>query len=78
MLENDRSDAILSDKDLNSTGLTYEKAGVDISYTDSIKSEMAVYLNTQNPRVLNQLGPFASLYDIRFNEIKNPVLVLKS
>ena len=58
--------------------MTYGKAGVDISYTDSIKREMAIYLSSKNPRVLNELGPFASLYDIRFNEIKNPVLVLKS
>jgi len=72
------TDEILNAQDSDNTGLTYGKAGVDISYTDSIKREMAVYLNSQNPRVLNELGPFASLYDIRFDEIKNPVLVLKS
>jgi len=72
------TDEILSARDSDEIGLTYEKAGVDISYTDSIKREMAVYLDSPNPRVLNGLGPFASLYDIRFDEIENPVLVLKS
>ncbi len=59
-------------------GLSYSKAGVDISYTDSIKNEMSAYLRSGDARVLNGLGPFASLYDIHFPEIKNPVLVLKS
>jgi len=72
------TDEILNAQDSDDVGLTYGKAGVDISYTDSIKREMAVYLSSQNPRVLNELGPFASLYDIWFDEIKNPVLVLKS
>ena len=39
---------------------------------------MAKHLETRDKRVLNGLGPFASLYDISFPEIKNPVLVLKS
>jgi len=73
-----KTDEILNAQNSDNTGFTYGKAGVDISYTDSIKREMAVYLNSPNPRVLNELGPFASLYDIRFDEIENPVLVLKS
>ena len=44
----------------------------------TIKKEMAKHLETRDKRVLNGLGPFASLYDISFPEIKNPVLVLKS
>lgn len=59
-------------------GLSYSKAGVDIAYTDSMKKEMAEYLETADGRVLNGLGPFASLYDIHFPDMKNPVLVLKS
>lgn len=39
---------------------------------------MKQYLKTSDPRVLNGLGPFASLYDISFSDIKHPVLVLKS
>ncbi len=57
---------------------SYSKAGVDISYTDAMKREMAVYLKTDDKRVLNGLGPFASLYDIHFPNIESPVLVLKS
>ena len=72
------TDEILNAQDSDDAGLTYGKAGVDISYTDSIKREMAAYLTSKNPRVLNELGSFASLYDIRFDEIENPVLVLKS
>jgi len=60
------------------SGLTYEKAGVDIAHTDSIKRGIAAYVEPSNPRVLNGLGPFASLYDFRFDDIENPVLVLKS
>ena len=37
------TDEILNAQDSDDTGLTYGKAGVDISYTDSIKREMAVY-----------------------------------
>jgi len=72
------TDEILNAQDAENTGLTYSKAGIDTSYTDSIKSEMAVYVNSANPRVLNSLGAFASLYDIKFDGIENPVLVLKS
>ena len=59
-------------------GLSYSKAGIDIAYTDSIKKEMEKSLETKDRRVLNGLGPFASLYDINFPEIKDPVLVLKA
>ncbi len=59
-------------------GLSYSRAGVDITYTDTIKKEMSEHLRSSDPRVLNGLGPFASLYDLHFPEITNPVLVLKS
>lgn len=39
---------------------------------------MSRYLETSDKRVLNGLGPFASLYDVHFPEMKHPVLVLKS
>ena len=58
--------------------LTYEQAGVDISHTDAVKKEMGAFINSDDARVLNGLGPFASLYDISFPEIKEPVLVLKA
>lgn len=71
-------DEILSGSERDAWGLSYSKAGVDITYTDTIKKEMSKFLETNDRRVLNGLGPFASLYDIHFPEIKNPVLVLKS
>lgn len=71
-------DEILSGTEKEKEGLSYSKAGVDIAYTDSMKKEMAEYLETADGRVLNGLGSFASLYDIHFPDMKNPVLVLKS
>lgn len=71
-------DEILAGCERDDEGFSYSKAGVDIAYTDTIKAEMAKHLETQDSRVLNGLGPFASLYDIKFTDIENPVLVLKS
>lgn len=71
-------DEILSGRRNSGENFSYSKAGVDISYTDAMKKEMAGYLKTDDARVLNGLGPFASLYDIDFPNITSPVLVLKS
>lgn len=71
-------DEILAGSEKNVEGLSYSKAGIDITYTNTIKKEMAKHLETKDSRVLNGLGPFASLYDIKFPNIENPVLVLKS
>lgn len=71
-------DEILAGCEKNGDGLSYSRAGVDIAYTDAIKKEMSGYLKTSNERVLNGIGPFASLYDIHFPEMREPVLVLKS
>ncbi len=71
-------DEILAGKEKNTEDLSYSKAGVDIAYTDTIKREMAKHLETDDRRVLNRMGAFASLYDISFPALKNPVLVLKS
>ncbi|MCM1183587.1 MAG: phosphoribosylformylglycinamidine cyclo-ligase [Roseburia sp.] len=71
-------DEILAGSEREPEGLSYSKAGVDIAYTDTIKKEMARHLETRDRRVLNGVGPFASLYDIHFPEMKEPVLVLKS
>lgn len=71
-------DEILAGQEKSAENFSYRKAGVDISYTDAMKKEMAVYLKTEDVRVLNGFGPFASLYDIRFPEISDPVLVLKA
>ncbi len=71
-------DEILSGNEKEKEGLSYSKAGIDITYTDAIKREMEAHLKTDDKRVLNGLGQFASLYDIYFPQIKEPVLVLKS
>lgn len=71
-------DEILAGNQKETEGLSYSKAGIDITYTDTIKKEMAKHLENHDKRVLNGLGPFASLYDIDFKDIKEPVLVLKS
>ena len=57
---------------------TYSSAGIDINHLDSVKKEMSEYISTDNPRALNGLGPFASLYDIKFDNISHPILVLKT
>lgn len=71
-------DAILAGQEKAAEAFSYRKAGVDTAYTDELKKEMAQYLRTQDERVLNGLGPFASLYDISALDVQDPVLVLKS
>ncbi|MDR2090376.1 MAG: phosphoribosylformylglycinamidine cyclo-ligase [Clostridiales bacterium] len=60
------------------TVITYGKSGVDIGTADAAKKKMAGYIDGGNPRVLNKTGAFASVYDIKFPKMKNPVLVLKT
>jgi len=71
-------DELLSGNTEIKEGLTYSKSGVDVSYTDIIKKEMSSYLHSEDKRILNNMGEFASLYDIKFENIKDPVLVLKA
>lgn len=78
MVLNVTVDEILMGNEKSADGLSYSKAGVDIAYTDTIKREMAKHLETDNKRVLNKMGAFASLYDIHFPMMKEPVLVLKA
>lgn len=71
-------DELLAGSERKAEGLSYSKAGVDIAYTDAMKKEMAKYLETKDKRVLNRMGAFASLYDIHFPNLKEPILVLKA
>lgn len=71
-------DELLTGSERKAEGLSYSKAGVDIAYTDAMKKEMAKHLETKDKRVLNSMGAFASLYDIHFPNLKEPVLVLKA
>lgn len=54
------------------------KYDVNIDLANETKQEMAKFLETEDSRVLNKLGAFASLFDIKFNDYENPVLVLKT
>lgn len=58
--------------------LTYAETGISIDDTDAVKQNMAKSLQTNNSRVLNSLGAFASLYDFKFPEYDHPVLVMKT
>lgn len=58
--------------------LTYARAGIDIDETDDMKRKMAESLQTNDGRVLNSLGAFASLFDFKFPEYDHPVLVMKT
>lgn len=70
-------DEILAGRDKNTETFSYSKAGVDISYTDAIKNEMGVYLKTDNERVLNGVGPFASLYEYRIFKYRRSYIGFK-
>ena len=60
-----------------SAGLSYKSAGVDIDIADAAKKDMAAALEPKDPRVLNRLGAFASLFQGNFPGYREPVLVLK-
>jgi phosphoribosylformylglycinamidine cyclo-ligase len=57
--------------------LSYRKSGVDIDAADRAKTEIAKKLETSDPRVLNRVGAFASLFEARFPGYREPVLVMK-
>jgi len=58
--------------------LSYKKSGVDIDTANDTKREMADILESNNVRVLNKVGAFASLFDGAFPEYKHPILVFKT
>src|SRR3989344_1301464 len=58
--------------------LSYKQSGVDIDAANEAKGKMSEILATNNARVLNKVGAFASLFDGAFPEYKHPVLVLKT
>ncbi len=58
--------------------LTYKHSGVDIDAANSLKRELKAMLRNDDPRVLNGVGAFGSLYRIGFPEMTDPVLVLKT
>lgn len=58
--------------------LSYKQSGVNRDIENETKEGMAEALQTSDPRVLNKVGAFATLYDGAFPEYKHPVLVLKT
>ncbi len=58
--------------------LSYAAAGVDIAAADAAKEAMAASLETNDRRVLNRLGAFATLFDASFPGYRQPVLVMKT
>ena len=54
---------------MENKGLKYD---VNIDEANQAKKDMADSLATDNKRVLNKIGAFSSLYDIKFEEYKNP------
>lgn len=58
--------------------LSYKKSGVDIDAANATKKEMAKAMAAADPRVLNRVGAFASLFEASFPGYKHPVLVLKT
>jgi len=58
--------------------LSYKKSGVDIDTANDTKRQMADILESNNARLLNRVGAFATLFDGHFPEYKHPVLVLKT
>ena len=51
-------DEILAGRKKGAESLSYSRAGVDVAYTNAIKKEIAAYLQTDDPRVLNELPQF--------------------
>jgi len=58
--------------------LSYKQSGVDIDTANQTKREMAEILESNNARVLNKVGAFASLFDGAFPEYRKPILVFKT
>jgi phosphoribosylformylglycinamidine cyclo-ligase len=57
-------------------GITYKAAGVDIDAgEETVRRISAAVRTTQTPRVLNDIGAFGALFDGRFPEFSEPVLV---
>ena len=58
--------------------LSYAAAGVDIDAADAAKRDMARLLAPRDRRILNGVGPFATLIDASFSDYRHPVIVFKT
>ncbi len=57
---------------------SYKASGVDIDAANATKKAMAEAMKTDDPRVLNKVGAFASLFEASFPGYTHPVLVFKT
>ncbi len=62
---------------MTSEQLSYKDSGVDIDEKNKTFSKINQFVSTRNSRVLNSMGAFASLIDIKFPEYDHPVLTFK-
>ena len=51
---------------------------MDVAASDAAKRDMARLLVPRDPRILNGVGPFATLIDASFPDYRHPVLVFKT
>lgn len=58
--------------------LSYKQSGVDIDAANRTKKQMAEDMKSSDPRVLNRVGAFASLFEASFPGYSHPILVLKT
>lgn len=59
------------------TKTTYASSGIDINESDAAKAKMAKSIDNKDPRVINKVGAFASLFRFDAKKYDNPLLVLK-
>ena len=57
---------------------TYANSGVDRDAHSEVTQGLRTRLKMKDPRILNKVGAFASLFEARFPGITDPVLVLKA
>jgi phosphoribosylformylglycinamidine cyclo-ligase len=58
--------------------MDYKSTGVDIDSSNTLKTEIKDILTPSDPRVMNRVGDFASLYNFEDMDIKHPVIVTKT
>ncbi|MSR86705.1 phosphoribosylformylglycinamidine cyclo-ligase [Candidatus Peribacteria bacterium] len=66
------------EKQKKPSSFTYASSGVDIAAKDEVLLDVERTLKTDDKRVLNSVGAFATLYDGKFPEYEHPVLVMKT
>ncbi|MRR36017.1 phosphoribosylformylglycinamidine cyclo-ligase, partial [bacterium] len=61
---------------MNSKGITYKDAGVDIDAGNTFVKMIKPFVRaTSRPEVISDIGGFGGLFSLNTNKYKNPVLV---